>query len=122
MAKVKVLYCRNLTLTVTEESLRELFERLALICSNLHLFIFALQVWEGGQGEEDQGLRLRPLRGEGPGGGGHAGPGRPGVGRRQDGDQPRQAALGQEEEGGHAEEAGAEDDAGHGREVSDTHS
>ena len=27
MAKVKVLYCRNLTLTVTEESLRELFER-----------------------------------------------------------------------------------------------
>ena len=28
MARVKVLYCRNLTLTVTEESLRELFERL----------------------------------------------------------------------------------------------
>ena len=28
MAKVKVLYCRNLTVTVTEESLRELFERL----------------------------------------------------------------------------------------------
>ena len=27
MARVKVLYCRNLTLTVTEESLRELFER-----------------------------------------------------------------------------------------------
>ena len=27
MAKVKVLYCRNLTLTVTEDSLRELFER-----------------------------------------------------------------------------------------------
>ena len=24
---MKVLYCRNLTLTVTEESLRELFER-----------------------------------------------------------------------------------------------
>ena len=28
MARVKVLYCRNLTLTVTEESLRELSERL----------------------------------------------------------------------------------------------
>merc|ERR1719392_119480 len=27
MAKVKVLYCRNLTVTVTEDSLRELFER-----------------------------------------------------------------------------------------------
>ena len=27
MSKVKVLYCRNLTLTVTEDSLRELFER-----------------------------------------------------------------------------------------------
>ena len=27
MSKVKVLYCRNLTATVTEESLRELFER-----------------------------------------------------------------------------------------------
>ena len=27
MSKVKVLYCRNLTATVTEESLREMFER-----------------------------------------------------------------------------------------------
>ena len=77
-----------------------------------------LQVRQGGQGEEDQGLRLRPLRGERPGGGGHEGPGWSGVGRGQDGDQPRQAALRQEEEGGHAQEAGAEDDAGHGREVS----
>lgn len=38
--------------------------------------------------------------------------------RHQARDLARQAALRQEEEGGDAEEAGAEDDAGHGREVS----
>lgn len=40
MAKVKVLYCRNLTLTVTEESLRELFERsvvIEFVCTSLEL-------------------------------------------------------------------------------------
>ena len=39
------------------------------------------------------------------------------AGRSRAGDIPGQATFRQEEEGGHAQEEGAQDDAGHGREV-----
>lgn len=52
MAKVKVLYCRNLTLTVTEESLRELFERCAenkfpQTFSSSHIHTSGMERWTG---------------------------------------------------------------------------
>ena len=40
MARVKVLYCRNLTATVTEESLRETFERWDLV---VFMFLWSVQ-------------------------------------------------------------------------------
>ena len=117
MSKVKVLYCRNLTATVTEESLRELFERYGKVERVKKIKDYAFvhfeerdQAVEG----EDQNISQKKYEFICFSHDCHE---LPRVLWHKARDLTGQASVRQEEEGGDVEEERAAYDAGHGGEV-----